>query len=424
MINSQAKKLNLVTGNVLIVGVDVAKEKNYARFINTQGFELCKYYRFSNDLAGMNDYINKLNHLKQKHGFERVVIGMEPSGHYWEPLAYFLKEYQLEQVLVNPYHVKCSKEMSDNSPGKSDIKDALLIANLVKEGNYFKMYLPDGVYRNLRNLTRERYQLRKKYNSAKNMLRALLDSYFPEFVRIFKDPLGQTSVYILKNYPFPADIMELTEEQLLDAIKLGSRKRLGLKKARELKQAAMSSVGLREGLESTRYRIQSRLEEIMFYQRQLDKIEGEMSYQLVKTGFNRNLLSIPGVGIITAARFLGEVGDIGRFDSPEQIIKLAGLNLKSNSSGKKKGEMKITKRGRSELRSLLYQSALIMVSKNPQMKRMYQYYRTRSVNPLKSKQALVVISKKLVRIMFALMKKDELYDPAVVLGEAQVEAAA
>jgi transposase len=295
---------------------------------------------------------------------------------------------------------------------------------LVKEGNYFKMYLPEGVYRDLRNLTRERYQLRKKLNNDKNRLRAQLDRYFPEFVRVFKDPLGQTSVFILKNKPFPTDIIELTEQQLADAIKIASGKRLGLKKAQELKQAAMSSVGLREGLESARYRINSCLEEIEFHQKQMHSTEDEMDRQLTQTGFKRNLLSIPGVGIITAARFLGEVGDIARFDSPDQVIKLAGLNLKTNSSGKKKGETKITKRGRSELRSLLYQSALVMVSKNPQMKSLYQYYRTRSVNPLKSKQALVVISKKIVRVMFALMKKDELYDPAAVMGEAQVETAA
>ena len=142
------------------------------------------------------------------------------------------------------------------------------------------------------------------------------------------------------------------------------------------------------------------------------------------TGFSRNLLSIPGVGVVTAARFLGEVGDISRFDSPEQIIKLAGLNLKTNSSGQRKGKTTITKRGRSELRSLLYQSALVMVCRNEQMSKSYHYYRTRSSNPLKSKQALVVIMKKLVRIIYALITKDELYDPAVALREDIVTTAA
>jgi len=106
MKRAQTEKLDLVKGKILIVGVDVAKKKNYARFIDSQGYELCKHFRFSNDLDGMLSFIGKIKQLEQDHGFERTVIGMEPSGHYWEPLAYLLKEYQYTQVLVNPYHVK------------------------------------------------------------------------------------------------------------------------------------------------------------------------------------------------------------------------------------------------------------------------------------------------------------------------------
>jgi len=424
MNNVQAEKLGFVKGKVLIVGVDVAKRINYARFIDSQGYELCKHYRFQNDLDGIKSFISKIKSLERQHGLERTVIGMEPSGHYWEPLAYQLKEYQLGQVFVNPYHVKCSKEMADNSPSKSDLKDALLIAKLVLDGNYFKMYLPEGAYRDLRNLTRERYQLRKKLNNSKNRLIAQLDSYFPEFFKVFKDPLGQTAVYILEHHPFPQDITDFTLEELATAIKGASKSRLGLKKALELKQAANDSVGINEGLASARYRIKSCLTEIAFYKRQLSLLEEQMFQYLNNTGFSRNLLSIPGVGVVTAARFLGEIGDISRFDSPEQIIKLAGLNLKTNSSGQRKGKTAITKRGRAELRSLLYQSALVMVCRNEQMSKSYHYYRTRSINPLKSKQALVIIMKKLVRIIYALMTKDELYDPAVALRGDIVTTAA
>jgi len=423
MKSAQAEKLDLVKGKILIVGVDVAKKKNYARFIDPQGYELCKHFRFSNDLDGMLSFISKIKHLEQSHGLERTVIGMEPSGHYWEPLAYLLKEYQYTQVLVNPYHVKCSKEMEDNSPSKSDEKDALLIAKLVKDGKYFKMYLPEGIYRDLRNLNRERYQLRKKLNSAKNRLIAQLDVYFPEFASVFKNPLGRTAVYILEHYAFPQNITVLPLDKLSEEIKKASKSKLGLKKALALKEVSAQSVGIKEGLTSASYRIKSCLGEISFYMIKLESIKKEMEHMLEQTGFSRNLLSIPGVGVITAARFLGEVGDIGRFNSAEQIIKLAGLNLKTNSSGEKKGQTTITKRGRCELRSLLYQSALIMIVNNPEMMRCYHHYRTRRNNPLKSKQALVIIMKKTVRIMFALITKDELYDPSLAFSNNWEEAA-
>jgi transposase len=99
MLNAQAEKLALVTGNVLIVGVDVAKKKNVARFIDSRGFEICKRFKFRNDQAGMLSFVRKILDLEQQHGFERTVVGMEPSGLYWEPLAYFLKEYPMVRSL-------------------------------------------------------------------------------------------------------------------------------------------------------------------------------------------------------------------------------------------------------------------------------------------------------------------------------------
>ncbi len=418
MFNAHAEKLSLVKGKVIIVGVDVAKKKNVARFFDSDGFELCKRFKFRNDQAGMLSFIRKSFDLKDQYAAERIVVGMEPSGHYWEPLAYFLKEYPITQVLVNPYHVKLSKEMKDNSPDKNDIKDAGLIADQVRDGSFFKTYLPEGVYRDLRNLTSEREQQRKKINNSKNRLVALLDCYFPEYMKIFKNLLCDTSSCILKLHPFPEDIEKMTEEELTEIIKKASNKRLGNKKAKEIKKAAKSSVGLTEGLDSTRHRIKSCMEEIEFHLKQKETTEQRMSEELSKTGFKQSLLSIPGVGIVTAARFLGEVGDMSRFEHPSQVIKLAGFNLKGSQSGNKQSiKTVISKRGRSRLRCLLYQSALVAAARNPQLKALYQYFKTRPKNPLKTKQALIAIANKLVRIIFALIKKNKLYDPALVLGE-------
>lgn len=126
-----------------------------------------------------------------------------------------------------------------------------------------------------------------------------------------------------------------------------------------------------------------------------------------KTGLARYLLSIPGVGIVTAASFLREVGDPSRYTNSRQLRRLAGYNLTENSSGQHKGQTKISKRGRSELRNILYQASLVLVSKNPEFKALYRYFRRRRDNPLKGAQALVVIACKLLRVMFCLVKKRE-----------------
>ena len=141
---------------------------------------------------------------------------------------------------------------------------------------------------------------------------------------------------------------------------------------------------------------------------------------LKKIECSKYLLSIPGVGIVTAAGFLGEVGDISKYKSAKEIIKLAGLNLVEISSGIKKGKKKISKRGNNRLRCLLYQCAIVAISKNSQIKR-YFCYQAETKNKMKM---VVAVQCKLVRIMFALLKHKKYYDPKEVEKHIFAEAAA
>ena len=122
------------------------------------------------------------------------------------------------------------------------------------------------------------------------------------------------------------------------------------------------------------------------------------------------LLTIKGVGPITVAGFLAEVGDIGRFDSPKQIQKLAGLELKENSSGKHKGRSSISKRGRKNLRKILFQAVLPLIRSNDEFREVYHYYTTRQKNPLKGKQAVVAVGCKLIRVFYAILTRGVDYD--------------
>jgi hypothetical protein len=115
----------------VIVGVDVAKRAHWARVIDPRGRELVKPLRFDNSRVGFLRLEQVLAEALGGVGLERVIVGLEPSGHYWKPLAWHLYSRGIRVVLVNPYHVKCSKELDDNSQLKSDCKDALLAASLV-----------------------------------------------------------------------------------------------------------------------------------------------------------------------------------------------------------------------------------------------------------------------------------------------------
>ena len=410
----------------LIVGVDVAKTVQWARFVDCRGVEVEKAMSFKNDRQGFENIVARIEMLRNskvlRMPFRKVIIGMEPTGHYWKPLANYLMKKGYRVVGVNPYHTKKAKELDDNSPTKSDKKDALTIARLVRDGRFFDPYLPQDVYAELRVLTNARVSVLKRNSALKNTITAILDEYFPEIRNVFKYPLkGKASRQILKTCPFPAFILRMGEENVLKEIKKAVKKTVGIKKVRQLIQTAQNSIGVDYGLEGARMRLKWLLDELEQIEKQLLEVEQAMEKTLAETGYTEVMLGIRGIGVVTAASFLGEVGDPLRFDNARQIANYAGYNLVEDSSGKSKSGTCISKRGRKQLRSLLYKMAFTMVGQNAEMKALYQHLTRRQHNPLKKKQALVVVSKKIITVIYALLKKQESYAPERVFGQVRQE---
>ena len=415
----RSKKLSLVRGeHTLVVGVDIAKHKQWGCILDgLTELPIGSAFAFQNTRDGFGRLLGQIAKAQEKTGATRVLVAMEPSGHYWKPLAAFLRQAGLKVVTVNPFHVKRAKEFDDNSPTKNDQKDAWVIARRANDGDFFDPYLPEGVYADLRALVQARQQHRVKLNQALNQLQALLDEYFPEFMTVFADPLGKAAVYLLQNHPFPTDVLALSVEQLTVELRAASNCRVGLKRAMRIQEAARESIGVKEGLTAARIRLRQHLEEVAFWHSQMAETEAAMAKGLQETGLAPYLLSVPGVGVVTAAGLLGEAGDLERYEDWRQLRKLAGYNLAENSSGQQHSKTHITKRGRPGLRSLLYQAALSLVAKNREFKALFQHFKTRDQNRLTGKQALVAIASKLLRVLFTLAREHRYYDPAKVLGE-------
>jgi len=425
-VNRTNERLAAITVNTLIVGVDIAKTMQWARFVDCRGIEVGKAIYFSNDRKGFEFIVTKIEELcKSKvftNRFTNVIIGMEPTGHYWKPFANYLMKKGLRVVGVNPYHTKKAKELDDNSQTKSDKKDAITIARLVQGGRYFDPYLPQDIYAELRVLSNTRVGILKRNSATKNNITATLDEYFPEITTVFKKPLkGKASRQILKICPFPSMIIAMGESDILSEVKKAVKKTVGMKKVRQLIDVAKDSIGVEYGLRSAKLKIDIMLSELELIEKQLAAVEVLMEEMLESTGYGKQMLDIKGVGIIYAASFLGEVGDPLRFENARQIHNYAGYNLTEDSSGKNKSGTCISKRGRKQLRGLLYKMALTMVMTNPELRKLYDYLKTRKDNPLKKKQALVVVSKKIVTIIYNVLKKKESYKPELVLGQVRCE---
>jgi transposase len=421
---SQNEKIAQVTEKTLIVGVDIASMTHFARAFDFRGIELGKIIRISNDAQGFRLFKLWVNELKGKYNRDTVMVGMEPTGHYWFNFAQFLKDSGIRIVLVNPFHVKRSKELDDNNPTKNDRKDPKTIAMLVKDGRYQVPYVPEGLYSELRTAMETRWHIVQGLNAIGNRVKRWLSIYFPEFSKVFSAWEGKGALIVLKEFPTPEKVLQKGVDGIAARWRKDKLRPLGLKRAMRLVEAAKNSVGVREGLRAAETSLRMLLAEYEMKKQQLEEIMvlvEELIYQIPGI---KEVLKIKGIGLVTAAGFMAEVGDLSRFDHPKQIQKLAGLNIRENSSGKHKGKTTISKRGRRRLRALLFQGIMPVVAKNPEFRRLHQYYTTRAQNPLKKKQSLILLCCKLIRIIFALMKKQVAYDPQKMMNDIQRPVAA
>lgn len=421
---SQNEKIAQVTEKTLIVGVDIASMTHFARAFDFRGIELGKIIRISNDVQGFRLFKLWVNELKGKYNRDTVMVGMEPTGHYWFNFAQFLKDSGIRIVLVNPFHVKRSKELDDNNPTKNDRKDPKTIAMLVKDGRYQVPYVPEGLYSELRTAMETRWHIVQGLNAIGNRVKRWLSIYFPEFSKVFSAWEGKGALIVLKEFPTPEKVLQKGVDGIAARWRKDKLRPLGLKRAMRLVEAAKNSVGVREGLRAAETSLRMLLAEYEMKKQQLEEIMvlvEELIYQIPGI---KEVLKIKGIGLVTAAGLMAEVGDLSRFDHPKQIQKLAGLNIRENSSGKHKGKTTISKRGRRRLRALLFQGIMPVVAKNPEFRRLHQYYTTRAQNPLKKKQSLILLCCKLIRIIFALMKKQVAYDPQKMMNDIQRPVAA
>ena len=410
------KKLSFISDDMLILGCDVGSETHYMRAIDTRGRELSKSaYSFNNNQEGFQSAKEWAVRIAAEHDKSQIVLGLEPTGHYWFCLATWMITNGISVVQVNPYAVKQTKEVEDNSQLKDDRKDPKLIANLVKDGNFGMPYLPEKIYAELRRLSMFRDQLNEDRIRTINRMHREMKIYFPEY----KDALGKVdgafSLELLKEAPFPEELTALGEEgirQIWHAAKLRGR---GYSRAREILQYAKASVGIKDGSIASKAAVKWFVQKIMELDVELAVIENQINRKCQEIPHTGNVLEISGIGENTLSGILAEMGDISRFDDVKEIQKLSGLGLVACSSGKHKGETKISHRGRKRLRYWLFQAAKSAVAHAEEFKELHMYYTTRADNPLKKMQSLIVIACKLLRIIYTILNTGTKYAPKKML---------
>jgi len=346
---------------MLYAGCDLHKQTITICVVNQMGQILLRRRLLCADETGIRRFFEELG---QRETFQLVV---EATASYeWfvrlvEPLA--------ERVLLA--HPKKLRVIAE-STRKSDRLDAQVLAEFLAKEMIPTSYRPTPRQREHRRLVRQRHRVQRRLTAVKNRVRRVLSDYNADRKSLFTHP---GVAYLKRACLSPADRFAM--DQFLEEYEFGHKQ---LRESEQRLKEFMSQAGPREA-----------------EQRAL-------------------LLSIPGVGFVTAEVVLAELADIERFTSQKQVVAYAGLSPGQRESAGKCRELHLEKSGSKMLRWVLVEAAWRLVQHSQRWRSVYEKLKQR----LRAKKAIVAVARRLLTVITAILKSGKPYAYTHVLEQTAV----
>jgi transposase len=351
-------------------------------------------------------------HLKASfpgHSPGQMLIGLEFAGHHGFTFARFLADQGYPVVNVLPAHTNRAKELEDNSPLKTDAKDAAQIARLVSLGIFVRFPFLQTPYVELRLLAVQRHRLTVESTRFKNRLQGLLDLAWPEFLGHFSGLHKRSPLAILERWPLPQDLLRAAPQTIWRHIRAASRGHVSKERVSKLVLSARETVALTQARPERRLEITQLLARWALVREQLGIVEARIDALVDQCPEAKVLLSIPEVSAACAATIVAELGTPADFQHPRQVLKLAGMNLTGRQSGQTEGRRRQSKRGRPMLRRQLFLLAGRWCQPGGLYRPEYEAMRARGIPGTK---AVCSLARRLVPLLLRLMQTGELFDEA------------
>lgn len=391
---------------MIAIGIDVAKDKHDCQILREDGSVLVKHFKFSNTQDGFNALLECISsHVGRSHADVRV--GLEATGIYHISLKNFLISKGFRIVEFNPASVSTYKNWLSMRNTKTDKIDCGFIAQLTLKYDTLKYIYPKKLDE-LRSLCRADSRLVSKIATVKNQYRRTLQITFPEFETVFNATLS-SSIAIINKYPCPHLVRRDTRENITEffaQFQHGCYRR----KVDEFIEAARTSIGTPN--DGDIYELRMLSSQLLMLQRQrrtiLERIGRIMTYQESK------ITTIPGIGKVLGAYILSEIGDIRRFDSPEQLLAYAGCDPRIYESGKHVGySAPINKRGSMYLRTALFNATVAAFRQDPVMN---EYVNRKIEQGKHYYNAIFHGVKKMTRIIYYILYNNVDYKSPKIMG--------
>ncbi|MBA2874573.1 IS110 family RNA-guided transposase [Thermaerobacillus caldiproteolyticus] len=393
----------------IYVGIDLHKHHHTAVIINCWHERLGEI-QFENKPAAFTDFFIKVRQLVPEN--MTLVFGLEDVGGYGRALATFLVDHGQMVKEVNPA-LSYAERNSYPTMQKSDSWDAECVARvLVNKLDFLPDAEPKDVYWSIKQLVTRRNALVKAQGALKNQLHVQLSHHYPSYKKFFAEVDGKTALAFWERYPSPSCLEEVRIDELTAFLQAVSHNTCSRKKAKEILELVKTDRTTTKQYQETRdFLVQSMVRDLRFKKQEMALVEGELR-KLMKL-LDYQLETMPGIDVVTASALVAEIGDIQCFPNANKLARYAGIAPVHFGSGGKGKDHK-SKQGNRTLHALFYQLAIQQIqvakeSKKPRNPVFYEYYQRKRKEGKTKGQALVCIMRRLVNVIYGMMKNKTAY---------------
>jgi transposase len=410
--------------STLFVGIDVSSKTNVLCALDFQGNKLLNLKALNNQ-PGAESILNSILDCLNSNQLQYVVIALESTSFYSTHIANFLSSneillaYTPMVYCLNPKTI-ANYRKSFVDMDKTDPLDAFIIADFARCGRITSQPWRGAQFLALQRLTRHRLHLVESASREKAYMVSNIYLKFSQLAVVkdedkpFSNTYGTTSEAILTEFLSLDDIAYSSLEDLVEFIKSKGKNRFSnpVETAKLLQKAARDSYRLDKVLyEPLNVSIASSFNVINALDTEIKAIDKaiEKTIKGINNTEYQSLTSIPGIGPVFASGILAEIGSIVSFNSNDALAKYAGLTWRINQSGNfKSDETNMTKTGNKYLRYYLIEAANSVKNNIPEFNEFY-HKKFGEVTSHQHKRALALTSRKLVRLIFGLLTKNQIY---------------
>ena len=314
---------------MILVGIDVAKDKHDCFIMNSDGEALTKVFTFPNNLDGFNFFYEKISSISNPK--DKIKVGLEATGHYGYNLLGFLLNKGLPTFVINPLHTNLFRKSLTLRKTKTDKVDSKTIAMMLMSDVALKPYT-DTSYHNeeLKSLSRYRFAKVQERAKLKTSVSRLVQILFPELEKLVAT-LHMTSIYsLLEEYPGASYIASAHLTKLTNLLNEASHGRYDRNTAIKFREAAKKSIG--SVMPAKSLELKHTIKIIRELTIEINEIDAEI--KKIMDRIASPITTIPGIGYNMGAMIISEIGDFNRFSSPDKVLAYAGLSPSTYQSGK------------------------------------------------------------------------------------------